>query len=46
MTGPPARVGADVTRAAEALVRHAQEEHLSEAAVLDLVSGLLRAARA
>lgn len=46
VTGPPAQVGAGVTRAAETLVRHAQEEKLSEAAVLDLVSGLLRSARA
>ncbi len=46
VTGPAAQVGSGVTRAAETLVRHAQDEGLSEAVVLDLVSGLLRSARA
>jgi len=46
VTGPGAQVGSAVTRAAETLVRHAHDEGLSEAVVLDLVAGLRRAARA
>lgn len=46
VTGGRPPIGPDVTRAAEALVRVADRDGLGETAVLDLVSGLLRAARA
>jgi GntR family transcriptional regulator len=45
VTGGRPPIGPDVTRAAEALVRVADRDGLGETAVLDLVSGLLRAAR-
>ena len=46
VTGPPAAIGDDVRLAAEALVRVADRDGLGETALLELVAGLLRAARA
>lgn len=46
VTGSRPTITPDVTRAAEALVRVADRDGLGETALLELVAGLLRAARA